>query len=128
MKQTKQPKVLSLRALRTKQGSGVNVFSFFIKGADITRVAEISRISRDDDDALKGFQRKEIQNHVKGIVDYLDRGDVLFPNAIILALSPEVEFKQSRGPVPEGIAEVAQIGTLSIPIREEGRRAAWIVD
>ena len=37
-------------------------------------------------------------------------------------MSPEVEFKQSRGPTPEGIAEVAQIGTLGIPIREEGRR------
>jgi DGQHR domain-containing protein len=128
MRKKKQQKDISIRALRTKQGDGVNVFSFFIKGSDITRVAEISRISRDDDDSLKGFQRKEIQNHVKGIIEYLDRGDVLFPNAIILALSPEVEFKQSRGPVPEGIAEVAQIGTLSIPIREEGRRAAWIVD
>jgi DGQHR domain-containing protein len=119
---------ICVRALRTKQGRDVEVFSFFIKGSDIARVAEISRITRDEDDTLKGFQRKEIQNHVKGIVEYLDRGNVLFPNAIILALSPEVEFKQSRGPTPEGIAEVAQIGTLTIPIRDEGRRVAWIVD
>src|SRR6202012_5755232 len=87
-----------------------------------------SRIARDENDTLKGFQRKEIQNHVKSIAEYLDQGNVLFPNAIILALSPEVEFKQSRGPTPEGIAEVAQIGTLSIPIRDEGNRVAWIVD
>lgn len=128
MKGKKQSNAISVRALRTKQGDGVDVFSFFIKGSDISRIAEISRISRDDDDSLKGFQRKEIQNHVKGIIEYLDRGDVLFPNAIILALSPEVDFKQSRGPTPEGIAEVAQIGTLSIPIRNEGQRVAWIVD
>src|SRR6476659_2015952 len=128
MKRKTRHEAIAVRALRTKQGNGVYVFSFFIKGSEIARVAEISRISRDDDDALKGFQRKEIQNHVKGIIEYLDRGDVLFPNAIILALSPEVEFKQSRGPVPEGITEVAQIGTLSIPIREEGHRVAWIVD
>src|SRR6476620_10240834 len=121
-------KHISVRALRTKQGDGVDVFSFFIKGSEIARVAEISRISRDEGDALKGFQRKEIQNHVKGIVQYLDRGDVLFPNAIILALSPKVDSKQSRGPTPGGIADVAQIGTLTIPIREEGRRVAWIVD
>jgi DGQHR domain-containing protein len=119
---------IAVRALRTKQGKGTSVFSFFVKGADITRVAEISRVSRDEEDALKGFQRKEIQNHVKGIIEYLDRGDVLFPNAIILALSPEVEFKQSRGPVPEGITEVSQIGTLTIPLRREGHRVAWIVD
>jgi DGQHR domain-containing protein len=104
------------------------VFSFFIKGSDITKFAEISRITRDEENALKGFQRKEIQNHVKGIVEYLDGGDVLFPNAIILALSPDVEFKQSRGPTPEGIVETSQIGTLTIPLREEGRRVAWIVD
>lgn len=128
MKQKKPSEAIAIRALRTKQGDGVDVFSFFIKGSDISRVAEISRIARDDDDGLKGFQRKEIQNHVKGIIEYLDRGSVLFPNAIILALSPEVEFKQSRGPTPEGIAEVAQIGTLTIPVREEGRRVAWIVD
>lgn len=127
-KRQRRAEAIAVRALRTKQAGGVDVFSFFIKGSEIARVAEISRISRDDDDALKGFQRKEIQNHVKGIIEYLDRGDVLFPNAVILALSPEVGFKQSRGPTPEGIAEVAQIGTLTIPIREEGRRVAWIVD
>src|SRR3954453_16098393 len=128
MKRKKRTEAIAVRALRTTQGSAVNVFSFFIKGSEIARVAEISRISREDDDSLKGFQRKEIQNHVRGIVQYLDRGDVLFPNAIILALSPKVDFKQSRGPTPGGIADVAQIGTLSIPIREEGRRVAWIVD
>src|SRR5262245_3696721 len=121
-------KHICVRALRTKQGQGVEIFSFFIKGSDITRIAEISRITREEDNELKGFQRKEIQNHVKGIVEYLDRGNVLFPNAIILALSPDVEFKQSRGPTPEGVVEIAQIGTLAIPIREEGRRVAWIVD
>src|SRR3954467_11743892 len=98
MKRANKDKAISVRALRTKQGNRVDVFSFFIRGADIARVAEISRISRDDSDALKGFQRKEIQNHVKSIIEYLDSGNVLFPNAIILALSPEVRFTQSRGP------------------------------
>src|SRR5215475_3015727 len=128
MKRKKQSKAIAVRALRTKQGDGVDVFSFFIKGSDIMQVAEISRVARDETDALRGFQRKEIQNHVKSIIEYLDKGNVLFPNAIILALSPEIEFKQSRGPTPGGIADVAQIGTLTIPIREEGRRVAWIVD
>lgn len=129
MKKTgKLRKEISVRSLRTKQGKGVDVFSFFVKGSEISKFAEISRISRDDDDSLKGFQRKEIQNHVKSIVEYLDRGEVLFPNAVILALSPEAKFKQSRGPTPSGIDNVTQIGTLSIPVREEGHRVAWIVD
>ncbi len=128
MRRKKQSNTLLVRALRTTQGSDVGVFSFFIKGADIARIADISRLSREEDDTLKGFQRKEIQNHVKAIVEYLNRGKVLFPNAVILALSPEVEFKQSRGPTPDGVNDLSHIGTLSIPLGEEGKRAAWIVD
>lgn len=119
---------LLVRALRTKQGKNIDVFSFFLHGSDITRIADITRITREDDDQLKGFQRKEIKTHVKAIVEFLNSGPVLFPNAIILAMSPDVRFTQSRGPVPEGLLEVAQAGTLSLPIRPEGKRIAWIVD
>jgi DGQHR domain-containing protein len=91
-------------------------------------VADISRIERDTQDALKGFQRPEIRQHVKGIVDYLNQGAVLFPNAIILALSPDVKFVASRGSRPEGDARVSETGTLTLPVYEEGQRAAWIVD
>ena len=90
--------VLSLRAVRAEQGDDVEVYSFFMRGADVLRIADISRVHRDEVDELKGFQRKEIQNHVKGIVEYLDRGSVIFPNAIILAFQGNIDFKQSRGP------------------------------
>lgn len=121
---------LIIRALRTSQGKGVEIFSFFIAGDDIVKIADISRIHRDDKLELKGFQRKEIKKHVNSIVDYLDNenGNTLFPNAIILALSPEVEFKQTRGRDPEGLQPIAQAGTLFVPIRSTGDRAAWIVD
>ena len=116
-----------VRALRTRQGDN-DVYSFFMPGGDITKVADISRIERDEEAVLKGFQRREIRAHVKNIADYLDHGKVLFPNAIILALSNKVRFSTSRGPRPEGLVDVAQSGTLRIPIREEGKRVAWIVD
>ena len=119
---------ITVRALRTQQGNGVDVYSFFLRGSDIVRIADISRIARDEAEVLKGFQRKEIKSHVNAIVEFLDSGSVLFPNAIILALAPEVVFRQSRGPVPSGMLETAQSGTLSIPLRPEGRRTAWIVD
>ena len=117
-----------IRALHTKQGPGLDVYAFFIRGADIVRLADISRIGRDESDVLKGFQRAEIRSHVKGIVDYLNQGQVLFPNAIILALSPEVHFAASRGTRPTGDDGIAQSGTLTIPVYEEGQRVAWIVD
>ena len=117
-----------VRALHTKQGDGLDVFAFFIRGADIVKVADISRVERDETDELKGFQRPEIRNHVKGIVDYLNQGNVLFPNAIILAMSPQVRFAASRGTKPTGDEGLAQGGTLTIPAYQEGKRVAWIVD
>jgi DGQHR domain-containing protein len=123
-----QPKHVALRAVRTIQGEGVDVYSFFIPGSLITEIADISRIHRDENDELEGFQRKEIRRHVNSIVEYLDQGTVLFPNSITLALSPEVEFKQARGREPEGTLETSQAGTLYIPQRSEGNRVAWIVD
>ena len=117
-----------VRALHTIQGEGLDVYAFFIKGGDIVRIADISRVERDNADALKGFQRPEIRSHVKGIVDYLNQGNVLFPNAIILAMTPEVRFVASRGTKPSGDEGIARAGTLTIPIYREGKRVAWIVD
>lgn len=128
MSTSKNGKEIVIRALHTKQGSGLDVYAFFIRGSDIVRIADISRIGRDDSEGLKGFQRPEIRSHVRGIVEYLNQGNVLFPNAIILALSPEIHFAASRGARPSGDEGIAQSGTLTIPIYEEGRRVAWIVD
>lgn len=118
---------LIVRAVKAQQGEHVDVFSFFLYGSDITRIADISRITRDEGE-LKGFQRREIREHVNSIVEFLDSGPVLFPNAVILALSPEVEFRNARGSKPEGMTDVADVGTLSIPVRPEGQRVAWVVD
>lgn len=119
---------LVVRALHTTQGEGLDVYAFFIRGGDIVRIADISRVERDEHEVLKGFQRPEIQQHVKGIADYLDQGNVLFPNSIILAMSPEVRFTASRGTRPNKDEGVGQTGTLTIPIFEAGNRVAWIVD
>jgi DGQHR domain-containing protein len=121
-------KYLILRALRSKQANEIDVFSFFVPGELIVQIADISRLHHDEVQNLHGFQRKEIKNHVNSIVEYLDQIRVLFPNAIILAFSKDVEFKQSRGRDPEGLTNIAEIGTISIPLRTEGQRVAWIVD
>ena len=119
---------ITVRALRTYQGKGLEVFAFFLRGEDVTRIADISRVESADQDALKGFQRPEIRGHVRSIVEYLNKRNVLFPNAIILAMSPQARFTLSRGPKPKGLLDIAQQGTLAIPLYEEGSRIAWIVD
>lgn len=118
---------LVVRALRSQQG-GTDVFSFFLPGHRLTEIADISRVHRDADGQLEGFQRKDIRTHIRDIADYLDRGNVLFPNAIILAVSASFEFKQARGRDPVGLLDSGHIGTLIIPLRSEGERCAWIVD
>jgi DGQHR domain-containing protein len=127
MSPRKSVRSIVVRALRTRQGK-VDVYSFFLPGGEITRVAGISRLERGENNALRGFQRKEIQTHVRSIVQYLNQGSVLFPNAITLAVSSEVKFTKSRGPRPKGLTAGTDSGLLKIPLRESGARIGWIVD
>ncbi|NYF30672.1 DGQHR domain-containing protein DpdB [Sphingopyxis sp. JAI108] len=120
-------KMVQVRATRAVQGDGVAVYSFFLRGADIARIADISRLERNNGE-LKGFQRPEIKRHVKEIVDFLDAGPALFPNAIILALAPDVSFQLNGGKPPRDCADLSQGGVLKLPILPEGDRVAWIVD
>ena len=76
---------LVVRALRVKQDGKTPVFSLFLTAADLLRVADISRIKRNQDGDLLGYQRKEVSTHVDEISQYVDSTDVVFPNAIILA-------------------------------------------
>lgn len=125
---TRKKKNLSVRALHCSQGENLTVYSFFLPGHLITEIADISRVDRDGDFNLEGFQRKAIKAHIKQIADYLNQGDVLFPNAIILAFSPQIKFKKTRGAEPKGISHIADAGTLTIPFRTDGQCVAWIVD
>jgi DGQHR domain-containing protein len=125
-RKTTEP-VLAVRAVRTVQADKA-IYAFFIAGADLLKIAEISRVHRDAEGSLQGFQRKGIKSHVQAITDFLDQGPVLFPNAIILAISPRARFTAARGERPEGDLRVSEAGTLRIPLPLDGSRAAWIVD
>ncbi len=114
------------RALRITQTGKIPLYSFYLKGEEILEVAEISRIKRDECGGLLGYQRGEVSRHIGEITNYLDSGDVIFPNAILLAMSTEVRFKQSRG--PKVGTHDTQAGVLSIPIGNAGSKVAWIVD
>ncbi len=123
MAKAKQP--LKRRALRIEQDAKHPLFLFSITGEELLQLADTSRISRNAAGKLLGYQRPEVKRHVKNIIDYLDSDNVLFPNAIILALSSDAKFKSSRGPdVNDGCATA---GTLEIPWQQK-KKPAWIVD
>lgn len=117
---------VSIRALRSYQ-AGVPLYTFFLPGAKVLEIADICRLSRTKD-GLDGFQRGAIQRHIQGMVQYLDAGNVLFPNAILLAISPRASFSRSRGPTPEGLIEAGEAGVLKLPQPSDGSKCAWIVD
>ena len=113
--------VISVRALHAREGDK-DIYAFFMPGCQINRIADIIRVSRDESDTPRGFQRKEIRDHLRS------RVPSLFPNAIALALSSEVCFIQSRGSTPPSLATGAREGILSIPLRAEGEPVGWLVD
>ncbi|WP_307871281.1 hypothetical protein [Acidithiobacillus sp. MC2.2] len=49
-----------VRALHTLQGNGLDVYAFFINGPDVMRVADITRLERDQADNLKGRQPQRL--------------------------------------------------------------------
>jgi len=100
---------------------------FTLTSEELLQVADISRITRDESGKLIGYQRADVRQHVQNIVEYLDSGEIIFPNSIILALSSSVKFKQSRGPgTDDGFAKA---GTLEINVPSgDGPKPAWIVD
>jgi DGQHR domain-containing protein len=121
------PEPLKRRALELRQDPHNALYVFALRPAEIELVAGISRVSRDDEHRLVGYQRKEVRKHVQDIRDYLDQGSVLFPNALILAFDAPLRFKRSRGPATDD--GLATSGTLEIPVPQDGSdRPAWIVD
>lgn len=113
-------------ALRLRQSKAQPVFLFSLKANEILRIADVSRISRDDAGALLGYQRPAVKRHVDDIVAYLEEDTVLFPNSIIIAFTGDVRFlpdvrgKQSEPGTP---------GLLEIPLPENGQaKPGWIVD
>lgn len=119
-------KSISIRAVKTLQ-AGVPVYAFFLPGAKVLEIADICRLERTKE-RLEGFQRDAIQKHIAAMVDYLNSGDVLFPNAILLALSPRATFSRSRGPTPDGLIPSGDAGVLRLPRLSDGSKCAWIVD
>ena len=87
----------------------------------------ISRLSRSEAGALVGYQRAEVKRHIHNIVEYLDSGDVLFPNSLILALPSSTRFRRLRGSKTND--RHAEAGTIEIRGASQwSTKTAWIVD
>jgi len=62
--------------------------------------AQISRLSRNDDECIAGYQRPEVLSHIAEIRNYLESEMPMLPNAIVVAFDSRVEFRPLGGIEP----------------------------
>ena len=118
--------MLAKPALRLAQDPEHPLFLVAMTANELLSVAGIAHVSRDGTGKLDGYQRPEARRHIRNIVEYLDSGDVLFPNSIIIALSEEAAFERAR---VRSLQIGAAHGTLRIPVPAEGEpKTVWVVD
>lgn len=100
-------------ALRITQPSGRYVYAFATTTEVILQIAEIQRISRDEDDELIGYQRPEVMSHIAEIRRYIEGSDAVLPNTIVIAFDDSVQFiphdsARKNGPGEFGTLEVLE--------------------
>ncbi|GAB5550239.1 MAG: hypothetical protein SangKO_099990 [Sandaracinaceae bacterium] len=119
---------LPFPAVAYPQGPDRTLYAFTATGDDLDRFATVSRIEREDDGPVQGYQRPEALAHIAGIRAYLDSDRPMLPNALVVALGSEVDFE----PVDGGErGEQGAIGTLRIPLDPDApdhEKPGWVVD
>lgn len=118
---------ISVHALRVKQPAETHLLLFTLTADQLQRISSVSRLGRNEQGNLEGYQRSIAEEHVRNIADYLETAGALMPHAVIVALSSVVRFEERRGPGNDDGAAIA--GRLTIPIPMGGETPpAWIVD
>ena len=118
---------LQVSALCVVQDRKHPLFMFVLNASQLAELTEISRLGRNADGDLVGYQRGEVRRHVGAITEYLNsnRGYVLFPHALILALTKPVAFTATTGAAK---GDATQAGLLTIPLGTKNGKPALLVD
>jgi DGQHR domain-containing protein len=105
------------------------LYVFSVDGKLVHRFAAISRVRRDEEGVLRGYQRPEVLSHIDEIRRFIEGPNPMIPNAIVLAFNSTVRFEPlSTEFHPEGSSRP---GTLCIPFDEEMSdedKPAFVVD
>jgi DGQHR domain-containing protein len=120
---------LRFPALEVKQGPRRVLYSFAVDGKILPTFTTVSRLHRDSEAEIGGYQRPEVLSHIAEIRDYLESRDPMIPNALVIAFDSRVRFEPSDVQPIEG--GYSRVGTLVVPVDPEmapEERAGWIVD
>lgn len=119
---------LQVPALEVNQGNGRTLYSFAIDGKQLPSIATVSRLRRDDESNIQGYQRPEVLTHIAAIRRYIESDAPMIPNALVIAFDKRVTFTPLPG-APR--TDYACPGLLSIPLVEDASgddKPGWIVD
>ena len=119
---------LRLPALAVSQGSGRTLYQFAVDGKQLDRFASVSRIRRDEQSLVQGYQRTESLKHIASIRKYIESTAPMIPNGIVVAFDSRVKFTPARA---KSKVSCSQTGELVIPLDAvdlDGKLPGWIVD
>lgn len=116
--------VMRLPAIQIRQSPDRCLYSFAVDGKRLPEIASISRVSRDADHVIQGYQRPEVASHISEIRRYVESESPMIPNALVVAFDERVHFEATPD---AGVG----MGILCIPIGDKAEGAdlpGWIVD
>lgn len=122
LKRVRAMTALEVPCIRIQQNPNKVIYSFAVNGKDIPRFAAVSRVRRDRDGELVGYQRPEILEHINDIRGYLEKQTAILPNSIVVAFDQKLEYCEDRQ-----FDETSGVGRLRLRIGKE-HRSGWIVD
>lgn len=117
---------LRLPALALRQGPR-RLYSFVVDGKKLSSFATVSRVHRDDNDHIDGYQRAEAIAHIQAIRRYIESDNALLPNALVVAFDRRVRFESAGATGTRG----ATFGHLVIPVDAslpDEEKPGWVVD
>src|SRR5207248_1140087 len=74
---------LRLPAIEVRQGANRTLYTFAVDGKQLPSFATVSRVHRDDNAEIQGYQRPEVLSHIASIRRYLESSDPMIPNALV---------------------------------------------
>src|SRR3954453_13219262 len=84
---------LRLPALQLVQGPSRLIYSFGVDGKVLHRFASVSRVGRDEDASIRGYQRPEVLAHINAIRAYTESEHPMIPNGLVVAFDSRVRFE-----------------------------------